>query len=61
MDEMKTGWVCPKCGRVYAPTQVMCLFFGGGVEVSATGTGAPLRVDWSTVSEAILKETKHED
>ena len=22
------GWVCPKCGRVYAPNQEMCLFCG---------------------------------
>ena len=24
------GWVCPKCGRVYAPNQEMCLYCGGG-------------------------------
>lgn len=23
------GWVCPKCGRVYAPNQEMCLYCGG--------------------------------
>ena len=23
------GWICPKCGRVYAPTQVMCLYCNG--------------------------------
>lgn len=23
------GWVCPKCGRVYAPTQEMCLYCNG--------------------------------
>ena len=22
------GWVCPKCGRVYAPNQEMCLYCG---------------------------------
>ena len=22
------GWICPKCGRVYAPTQNMCLYCG---------------------------------
>ena len=21
-----TGWCCPKCGRVYSPTQMMCLY-----------------------------------
>ena len=24
------GWICPKCGRVYAPTQHMCLYCGPG-------------------------------
>lgn len=24
------GWICPKCGRVYAPNQEMCLYCGGG-------------------------------
>lgn len=23
------GWVCCKCGRVYSPTQEMCLYCGG--------------------------------
>ena len=23
------GWICPKCGRVYAPTQMTCLYCGG--------------------------------
>lgn len=23
------GWVCPKCGRVYAPNQEMCLYCNG--------------------------------
>ena len=22
---MNTGWICPKCGRVYAPLQFQCL------------------------------------
>ena len=22
------GWICPKCGRVYAPNQEMCLYCG---------------------------------
>lgn len=32
------GWVCPKCGRVYAPNQEMCLYCGGG---SISSPGAP--------------------
>ena len=27
---MNYGWVCPKCGRVYAPNQAMCLYCGEG-------------------------------
>lgn len=23
-----TGWVCPKCGRVYSPSAMMCSFCG---------------------------------
>ena len=23
------GWICPKCGRVYAPSQEMCLYCKG--------------------------------
>lgn len=30
MDVMVNyGWKCPCCGRVYAPTQMMCLYCGG--------------------------------
>lgn len=27
------GWCCPKCGRVYSPTQMMCLFCNGDKSV----------------------------
>lgn len=26
---IQMGWCCPKCGRVYSPTQEMCLYCGG--------------------------------
>lgn len=29
------GWECPKCGRVYSPSTIMCLYCGGpGLTVS---------------------------
>ena len=32
------GWICPKCGRVYAPGTVMCSFCGGGSYTITTVT-----------------------
>lgn len=32
------GWVCPKCGRVYSPTTVMCMYCGHFV-VNPMGLG----------------------
>lgn len=26
---IQMGWCCPKCGRIYSPTQMMCLYCGG--------------------------------
>ena len=26
---LNKGWVCPKCGRVFAPSQPYCLFCNG--------------------------------
>ena len=34
------GWVCPKCGRVYAPSQEMCLYCG---PYSQTDSAKPSR------------------
>ena len=33
------GWICPKCGRVYAPGTVMCSFCGNGSYTITYGTG----------------------
>lgn len=43
------GWVCPKCGRVYSPTTIMCLVCGG-IEVTdyttmTIGTAKPITLD----------------
>lgn len=32
------GWVCPKCGRVYAPWVSMCEYCGGKTITVADGT-----------------------
>lgn len=36
---MPTGWVCPKCGAVYAPTVYQCGRCAPGTNI--TGTGIP--------------------
>lgn len=28
------GWVCPVCGRVYAPSESMCLYCWNGVQIT---------------------------
>lgn len=48
------GWVCPKCGRVYAPNQEMCLYCGGGNISSPVTPTKPIRqggeISWDTIS-----------
>lgn len=40
------GWICPKCGRVYAPTQSMCLYCGpGSLGLTGISDGAAPGVD----------------
>ena len=42
------GWICPKCGRVYAPTQMMCLYCGGK-QTDSTQPYVPLQdLTWTT-------------
>lgn len=46
---MNYGWLCPKCGRVYAPTQMMCLYCGGGKQTDSTQPYVPLQdLTWTT-------------
>ncbi len=33
-----TGWTCPKCGRVYAPSQPTCLYCNDKRVIYATKT-----------------------
>ena len=32
-SDIQLGWICPKCGRVYSPSQSMCLYCGGNTNV----------------------------
>ena len=48
------GWVCPKCGRVYAPNQEMCLFCGQEEKKqSLTNLG-----DWISTNPCIVDTQK---
>lgn len=44
------GWICPKCGRVYSPTQSMCLYCGPG-KLGLTGIS-----DSAILSEEEMKK-----
>lgn len=46
------GWICPKCGRVYAPTQMMCLYCGGGKQTDSTQPYIPGQGSiWATTNK----------
>lgn len=42
----RQGWVCPKCGRVYAPDTVMCFYCNGNNHVMPTTTTTPSTKEW---------------
>ena len=54
------GWKCPLCGRVYSPTQPMCMYCGGNAETVKTGTSAEIKVDGVPISEWAERETHTE-
>lgn len=35
---MNTGWICPKCGRVFAPTWYTCSYCNGPPQTVTTTT-----------------------
>ena len=47
------GWVCPKCGRVFAPNQEMCLYCGGENKITA-----PPISDWISTNPCEINTTK---
>lgn len=48
IEPISYGWVCPKCERVYAPNQEMCLYCGGDSKPT-TSLG-----DWITTNPCIV-------
>lgn len=34
-QQTPTGWICPKCGRVYSPTTPMCLYCKGDTTITS--------------------------
>lgn len=34
-QQTPTGWICPKCGRVYSPTTPMCLYCKNEIPVTS--------------------------
>ena len=43
------GWICPKCGRVLAPSTMYCLWCCSGMkETITTGTGTIPKTAWDT-------------
>lgn len=37
------GWICPKCGRVYAPTQIICLYCNNETGFTSDKTTDPFK------------------
>jgi len=43
------GWECPKCGRVYSPTTIMCLGCPQEVKTKTTTDSTPINTSqWTT-------------
>ena len=42
------GWICPKCGRVYAPNQEMCLYCRGGTQDEKVSRDT-MKISWDTI------------
>ena len=42
------GWICPKCGRVYAPSQEMCLYCGGAQDEKVYRD--TMKIYWNTIA-----------
>ena len=44
------GWICPKCGRVYAPSQEMCLYCGGSQDEKVSRDTMKISWDMATTT-----------
>ena len=49
IEPISYGWVCYKCGRVYSPTQEMCLYCDGNTSVQPHIS--PQDFTWNTSNE----------
>ena len=47
------GWVCPKCGRVFAPNQEMCLYCGQNETIKTVNVG-----EWISTNPCEINITK---
>ena len=41
------GWICPKCGTVWAPWQPCCTICGDNRTTFATGVSTSPVIDWT--------------
>ena len=48
------GWICPKCGRVYAPNQEMCLYCGPNEKIPTINN----LDDWISTNPCIVDTKK---
>ena len=51
------GWICPKCGRVYAPSQETCLYCCGGIQDEKVSRDT-MKIYWDTIATTTSGVTK---
>jgi hypothetical protein len=49
------GWECPKCGKVYSPTTIMCLTCPQKVETKTTTDTTPINPSLWTTNTVLTK------
>lgn len=49
------GWVCPKCGAVWAPWQPCCSTCGDNRTTFATGLSTAPAVDWTPMQTTTIE------
>lgn len=45
-ETINYGWVCPKCGRVYSPSTIMCSYCDGNNNIMPATSNTPLKKEW---------------
>ena len=51
----RQGWICPKCGRVYAPDTAMCFYCNGNNHVMPATTTTTTTKDYTLNGPYIYK------